>query len=79
MEATEDALDTKGARDIDVYLPKNRWIAQRILEQPWLGGGGRSGEVLSRAGATGGSEMNGLYFEIRHQGEPVDPADWFRR
>ena len=38
-----------------------------------------SGEVLSRAGATGGSEMNGLYFEIRHQGEPVDPADWFRR
>ena len=19
------------------------------------------------------------YFEIRHQGEPVDPADWFRR
>ena len=38
-----------------------------------------SGEVLSLAGATGGSEMNGLYFEIRHQGEPVDPADWFRR
>lgn len=38
-----------------------------------------SGEVLSLAGATGGNEMNGLYFEIRHQGEPVDPADWFRR
>ena len=38
-----------------------------------------SGEVLSLAGATGGNEMNGLYFEIRHQGKPVDPADWFRR
>ena len=36
-----------------------------------------SGEVLSRAGASGGNEMSALYFEIRHHGEPVDPADWF--
>lgn len=41
----------------------------------WVG----PGEVLSRAGASGGSEVSGLYFEIRHEGEPVDPADWFRR
>ncbi len=41
----------------------------------WVG----AGEVLSRAGASGGSDATGLYFEIRHQGEPVDPADWFRR
>jgi len=38
-----------------------------------------AGEVLSRAGSSGGSEVSGLYFEIRHQGEPVDPAGWFRR
>ena len=38
-----------------------------------------AGEILSRAGASGGSDVSGLYFEIRHQGEPVDPADWFRR
>ena len=37
-----------------------------------------SGEVLSRAGASGGNEVSGLYFEIRHHGEPVDPADWFQ-
>lgn len=41
----------------------------------WVG----AGEILSRAGASGGSDVSGLYFEIRHQGEPVDPADWFRR
>ena len=41
----------------------------------WVG----AGEVLSRAGSSGGSEVSGLYFEIRHQGEPVDPAGWFRR
>lgn len=38
-----------------------------------------AGEVLSRAGSSGGSKVSGLYFEIRHQGEPVDPAGWFRR
>ena len=38
-----------------------------------------AGEMLSRAGASGGSEVSGLYFEIRHQGEPIDPAGWFQR
>lgn len=38
-----------------------------------------AGEMLSRAGASGGSEVSGLYFEIRYQGEPVDPDDWFLR
>ncbi len=39
----------------------------------------RAGETIARAGASGGSETSGLYFEIRHQGKPVDPADWIRR
>jgi len=30
-------------------------------------------------GASGGGERTGLYFEIRQQGEPVDPADWIQR
>ena len=38
----------------------------------------RAGETIARAGASGGSETSGLYFEIRHQGKPVDPADWIR-
>ena len=38
-----------------------------------------AGDVIARAGASGGQEMTGLYFEIRQQGEPVDPAEWIRR
>lgn len=36
-------------------------------------------EVIARAGASGGQEMTGLYFEIRQKGQPVDPAHWIRR
>ena len=38
-----------------------------------------AGEVIAKAGASGGQEMTGLYFEIRQQGQPVDPAEWIRR
>ena len=39
----------------------------------------KSGDLVARAGASGGSEASGLYFEIRRDGKPVDPADWIRR
>jgi len=35
-----------------------------------------AGTVLGKTGNTGGSDTTGLYFEIRHNGEPVDPAEW---
>ncbi len=38
-----------------------------------------AGDIIAKAGASGGSEMSGLYFEIRHRGEPVDPGKWIRR
>ena len=34
--------------------------------------------VIALAGNTGGQEEPGLYFEIRHQGEPQNPAHWCR-
>ena len=34
------------------------------------------GETIAAVGATGGQVESGLYFEIRHQGAPVDPAQW---
>ncbi|MDZ7788280.1 MAG: peptidoglycan DD-metalloendopeptidase family protein [Halofilum sp. (in: g-proteobacteria)] len=34
------------------------------------------GEPVARVGASGGQREPGLYFEIRRQGEPVDPLDW---
>ena len=36
----------------------------------------RTGDVVATAGATGGSQESGLYFEIRRQGKPFDPLKW---
>ena len=38
-----------------------------------------AGDIIGKAGASGGSETSGLYFEIRHRGEPVDPSEWIPR
>lgn len=34
------------------------------------------GDVVATVGASGGRERSGLYFEIRHGGQPVDPTAW---
>ncbi len=36
----------------------------------------KAGDVVTRAGNTGGAEETGLYFELRHLGKPLDPAQW---
>ena len=38
----------------------------------------RQGEPIARPGEGGSFEGAGLYFEIRHDGKPEDPARWFR-
>ena len=35
-----------------------------------------SGEVVASLGASGGQTQAGLYFEIRHNGHPVNPLGW---
>src|SRR6056297_1100193 len=37
------------------------------------------GDVVALAGNTGGNSAPGLYFQIRHDGQPVDPAAWIER
>ena len=39
----------------------------------------QSGEVISRAGNTGGLTNTALYFEIRDKGKPVNPKIWLRK
>ncbi len=34
------------------------------------------GEVIANVGDSGGQRQSGLYFEVRHKGQPVDPANW---
>jgi murein hydrolase activator len=35
-----------------------------------------AGDVVSIVGNSGGSADSGLYFELRHQGKPLDPMGW---
>lgn len=37
------------------------------------------GEIIAHAGSSGGLDQPAVYFEIRHQGKPVNPALWCRR
>ena len=37
------------------------------------------GEPIAQVGDTGGQARSGLYFEIRQNGEPVDPNRWIAR
>ncbi|MBY6205715.1 peptidoglycan DD-metalloendopeptidase family protein [Halomonas denitrificans] len=37
------------------------------------------GQVVALAGSSGGETRAGLYFQLRRDGEPVDPARWIRR
>ena len=36
----------------------------------------RKGEQIALTGTSGGAEESGLYFEVRHKGEPQNPANW---
>ena len=50
--------------------------ADALLKQPgdWV----ESGEPIASAGRSGGREVSGLYFEVRANGRPTDPAAWLR-
>lgn len=41
-----------------------------------VGDGVKKGELIAVVGDSGGAVQPSLYFEIRRQGAPVDPADW---
>jgi septal ring factor EnvC (AmiA/AmiB activator) len=38
-----------------------------------------SGETVAATGSSGGQTDSGLYFEIRHNGAPIDPMGWLSR
>jgi septal ring factor EnvC (AmiA/AmiB activator) len=49
---------------------------QELLRQ--AGQGVRQGEVVSRVGDSGGQGTPGLYFEVRRNGKPVNPAPFVK-
>ena len=45
-----------------------------LLKQ--VGDNVRGGDTLASVGNSGGNPESGLYFELRHQGRPLDPLKW---
>jgi murein hydrolase activator len=43
---------------------------------PRVGDVVRGGDVIATVGNSGGNPDSGLYFELRHQGKPLDPLAW---
>ncbi|HEX9179615.1 MAG TPA: peptidoglycan DD-metalloendopeptidase family protein, partial [Burkholderiales bacterium] len=43
---------------------------------PPVGTAVRGGDVVAAVGNSGGNPESGLYFELRHQGTPLDPMNW---
>ncbi len=39
----------------------------------------RGGDTVAAVGNSGGNEDSGLYFELRHEGKPLDPMKWIAR
>jgi septal ring factor EnvC (AmiA/AmiB activator) len=37
------------------------------------------GDIIAAVGNSGGNEESGLYFELRHEGHPLDPIKWIAR
>lgn len=47
---------------------------ESLLKQ--VGQAVKGGETIASTGNTGGNQESGLYFEIRHKGQPIDPLSW---
>ena len=45
-----------------------------ILAEP--GAGVAAGQPIARVGDSGGQRQSALYFEIREDGDPIDPRPW---
>lgn len=50
--------------------------AQALLKE--VGDSVSQGETIALVGQSGGQSRPGLYFELRHKGEPVNPSKWFK-
>ena len=50
---------------------------QSLLRQ--VGQKVEQGEPVALVGDSGGQERSGLYFEIRYQGEAINPTKWLAR
>jgi septal ring factor EnvC (AmiA/AmiB activator) len=65
------SADRRPRRELPVDLCQQRFAAETGRRR-----GPRGGETIATVGNSGGNPESGLYFEIRHQGKPLDPLAW---
>ncbi|HNL98669.1 MAG TPA: peptidoglycan DD-metalloendopeptidase family protein, partial [Accumulibacter sp.] len=58
-----------GSTYLSVYANNDALLKQ-------VGDNVRPGEAIATVGNSGGNPESGLYFELRHQGKPLDPLSW---
>jgi len=58
-----------GSAYLSVYANNDALLKQ-------VGDDVRPGEAIATVGNSGGNPESGLYFELRHQGKPLDPLSW---
>ncbi len=58
-----------GASYLSVYA-NNEALLKQVGEEV------RAGEAVATVGNSGGNPESGLYFELRHQGKPLNPSAW---
>jgi septal ring factor EnvC (AmiA/AmiB activator) len=58
-----------GASYLSVYA-NNEALLKQVGEEV------RAGEAVATVGNSGGHPESGLYFELRHQGKPLNPSAW---
>ena len=39
----------------------------------------KRGDAVAKVGSSGGQGLPALYFELRRNGQPVDPSTWLQR
>lgn len=49
---------------------------ESLYKQP--GEGVKGGDTIASAGNSGGQDEPGVYFELRHQGRPINPMAWIK-
>ena len=50
----------------------------KLLRLKMAGDSIQAGETIALVGRSGGQDSAGLYFEIRQQGQPVNPSRWLK-
>jgi septal ring factor EnvC (AmiA/AmiB activator) len=58
-----------GASYLSIYANNDSLLKQ-------VGDEVHGGETIATVGNSGGNPESGLYFELRHQGKPIDPLAW---